>query len=106
MTCPKCENCCCTGHIAAKCWAKGSGQEGQYPEQHKGNRDTHTSDKDKAAMGTPIVWSYGYASQPYVWFADSAETKHVSPKQEDFTSYQEYNECQIIKALDITQSRQ
>src|SRR5882724_4923991 len=39
-TWPKCENCCHTGHVAAKCWAKGGSQEGQYPEQHKGNRDT------------------------------------------------------------------
>ena len=83
----------------AKCWAKGSGQEGQYPEWHKGNRVAHTSDKNKAVIGTPIVWSYGYASQPDVWFSDSAATVHVSPKQEDFTAYQEYDKCQIIKSF-------
>jgi len=80
MTQPKCKNCCHTGHIAAKCWAKGGSQEGQYPEWHKGNRGTYSSDKDKAVMGTPIVWSYGYASQLDIWFADSAAAVHVSPK--------------------------
>jgi len=79
-TWPKCDNCGCTGHIAAKCWAKGGSQEGQYPEWHKGNRGTYSSDKDKAVMGTPIVWSYGYASQLDIWFADSAAAVHVSPK--------------------------
>jgi len=28
----KCENCNRTGHAKAKCWAKGGGLEGQYPE--------------------------------------------------------------------------
>jgi len=27
---PKCENCNKLGHVKAKCWARGGGQEGQY----------------------------------------------------------------------------
>jgi len=27
------------GHIKARCWAKGGGLEGQYPEWFKGKRD-------------------------------------------------------------------
>jgi len=37
----KCDNCNQTGHIKAKCWAKGGGQEGQYPEWFKGSK-VHT----------------------------------------------------------------
>jgi len=57
----RCQNCSQTSHTMAKCWAKGGGQEGQYPEWHEGKRDSHTSD-----MGIPIVWSFGYASQPNI----------------------------------------
>jgi len=45
------------------------------------------------------VWSYGYASRPDIWFADSAATVHVSPNQDDFTSYRRYDKCWIIKAF-------
>ena len=45
----------------------------------------------------PIVWSHGYTSKPDIWFADSAAMVHVSPNWEDFTSYQKYDKCWIIK---------
>jgi len=32
----KCENCNRTGHTKAKCWVKGGGLEGQYPEWWRG----------------------------------------------------------------------
>ena len=35
----KCDNCNKTGHTKARCWAKGGGQEGQYPEWFKGRKD-------------------------------------------------------------------
>jgi len=35
----KCNNCNRTGHTKARCWAKGGGQEGQYPKWFKGRRD-------------------------------------------------------------------
>src|SRR5882724_8332461 len=38
--CPKCENCNRPGHIKAKCWSKGGGQEGQYPEGFRGRNST------------------------------------------------------------------
>ena len=31
----KCDNCGKTGHTKARCWGKGGGQEGQYPEWFK-----------------------------------------------------------------------
>ena len=96
---PKCENCSWTGHIKAKCWEKGGGEEGQYPEWYKGKRDPHTSIMVKAITDTPIVWTYGHTSQLKVWFANSAATVHVSPNWEDFITYQKYNECWIIKAF-------
>src|SRR5882724_5755960 len=53
----------------------------------------------KPVTDMPIVWTYGHTSQPEVWFADSAATVHVSPNREDFTTYQKYDECRIIKAF-------
>ena len=53
----------------------------------------------KPVTGMPIVWSHGYASQLDIWFVESAATVHISPNQEDFTSYQKYNKCQDIKAF-------
>jgi len=96
---PKCENCGRTKHTKANCWAKGGGQEGQYPDWYEGKKDSHTSDTVKTATDTPIVWSYGYASRPDVWFTDSAATVHVSPNHDDFTSYRRYDKCRIIKAF-------
>jgi len=96
---PKCKNCSCMGHTATKCWAKGGAQEGQYPDWYKGKKDSCTSVMVKPVTDTPIVWSHGYASQPDIWFADCAATVHISPNQEDFTSYQKYDKCQDIKAF-------
>jgi len=98
----KCENCNRTGHTKAKCWAKGGGLEGQYPEWWRGKRDTHTSNTVKTFTDTPIVWTYGYTGRTDIWFADSAATVHVSPNREDFTTYQVYTESRDIKAFGNT----
>jgi len=55
---PKCKNCSWIGHIKVKWWAKGGGEEGQYPEWHEGKRDLHTSYIIKAITDTPIIWTY------------------------------------------------
>jgi len=83
----KCDNCNHSGHIKVRCWEKGRGQEGQYPEWFKGKKDSHTSNMVKSITETPIVWTYGSAGRPDIWFADSAVTVHVSPNREDFTTY-------------------
>ena len=87
----KCENCHWTGHTKSRCWAKGGGQEGQYPECFEGKRDTCTSNTVKAVTETPIVWTYSSISQPDIWVAGSAATVHVSPNHKDFTSYHKYD---------------
>jgi len=74
----KCDNCNWTGHIKAKCWAKGGRQEGQYPEWFKGRKDSHTSNTIRTVADTPMVWAYGSVSEPDVWIADLAATIHVS----------------------------
>jgi len=95
----KCKNCRCTGHTETKCWAKGGGQEGQYPDWYEGKKDAHTSDTVKPVTDMPIVWSHGSASQPDIWFSNSAATVHISPIREDFTTYREYDKCQDIKTF-------
>ena len=55
----KFENCGKSGHIKAKCWAKGGGQEGQYPKRY--NPQTVNSVTD-----TPIVWTYASKNHPDV----------------------------------------
>src|SRR5882672_4988406 len=72
---PKCENCNQPGHIKAKCWSKGGGQEGQF--LWKNNR--RTSNTVNTIMDTPIVWAYGSSNRPDTWFTDSAAMIHVSP---------------------------
>jgi len=74
----KCDNCGRTGHFKAKCWAKGGGQEGQYPKWFKGRKDSRTSNTVKAVSENPIVWKYGSISRPDMWISDSATTVHVS----------------------------
>ena len=95
----KYDNCNRTGHTKAKCWVKGGGLEGQYPEWFKGKRDPCTSNTMKAITDSQIVWTYGYTRHPDVWFADSAVTVHVSPNRSDFTTYQTYTESRVIRAF-------
>jgi len=95
----KCNNCSKTGHTKARCWAKGGGQEGQYPEWFKGRKDQRASNSVHTITETPIVWACGSNSKPDVWFADSAATVHVSPHRKDFTNYQEYDKSHEIKAF-------
>jgi len=61
---PKCENCNWTGHIKAKCWSKGGGQEGQYPKGFRGRNHTQASNAINSVRDTPIVWAYGSANRP------------------------------------------
>jgi len=79
-----------------KCWDKGGSQEGQYPEWFKGRRDTHAV---KSVTNTHIVWTYGHIGQPDIWFADLGVMLNLSPIQEDFMTYQEYDKCQDINTF-------
>jgi len=92
---PKCENCNRPGHIKAKCWSKGGGQEGQFPWKNNGR----TSNTVNSVTDTPIVWAYGSSDRSDTWFADSAATIHVSPSRGDFSSYRKYEQERDIKAF-------
>ena len=74
----QCETCNKTGHIKVKCWAKGGGQEGQYPDWFKGRKGSNHNTV-KTITDTPIVWTYGSNKNLEEWIADSAATVHVSP---------------------------
>ena len=50
-------------------------------------------------MDTLKVWAYNSTNRPIVWFSHSGATIHVSPKQEDFSSYQMYNKECIINTF-------
>ena len=94
-----CENCNKTGHTKVKCWAKGGGQEGQYPDWFKGKKETRNQNTIKTITETPIVWAYGSNNSPELWIADSAATVHVTPNREDFSSYHKYDRNRVIKAF-------
>ena len=98
----QCENCNKTGHTKTKCWAKGGGQEGQYPNWFKGRKGPNHNTV-KTITNIPIVWMYSSNKNLEAWIADSTATVHVSPNQEDFDSYHKYDKNQIIKVLEITQ---
>ena len=95
----KCNNCDKAGHTKTRCWAKDSGQEGQYPEWYKGKKDPKTSNTVKAVSDTQIGWAYGTRSIMDVWYADSAATVHVSPNHDDFTTYHKFKKSRAIKAF-------
>ena len=82
------------GHVKAKCWSKG-GQEGQFPW----NNNRWTSNTINSITDTPIMWAYGSSDGSDTWFSDSATTIHISPNQEDFSSYQKYDQECSIKAF-------
>src|SRR6267142_1251595 len=44
----ECYNCHKTGHYKSKCWAKGSGKEGQGPRRGKGMKDDATPAEEKS----------------------------------------------------------
>jgi len=50
-------------------------------------------------MDTPIMWAYRSSDRIDTLFADSATTIHVSPNQEDFSSYQKYDQERDIKVF-------
>jgi len=95
----KCDNCERTGHTKTRCWAKGGGQEGQYPEWYKGKKDPKTSNTVKAVSDTQIIWAYRSRTITDVWYADSATTVHVSPNRGDFTTYHKFKKSRAIKAF-------
>src|SRR3979490_1159336 len=68
----KCDNCGKTGHSKTRCWAKGGGLEGQYPEWFKGKRDSNSPNVVKTLTDSAIVWTCGSGSQLDMWIADSA----------------------------------
>jgi LTR polyprotein gag-polypeptide-like protein len=55
----QCENCNKKGHIKAKCWAKGGGQEGQFERDwRKGNCSDKDSSQDASTSNAEIeAWS-------------------------------------------------
>ena len=95
----KCDNCNRMGHTKPKCWAKGGGQEGQYPEWFKGKQDQRISNMVKTVTEMPIVWTYGSMGQPDMWYANSAATVHVSSNRSDFSTYHKYEDGHDIKAF-------
>jgi len=46
------------------------------------------------------MWEYGSSDGSDTWFSDSATTIHISPNQEDFSSYQKYDQECSIKAFE------
>ena len=65
-------------------------------EWFEGRRDAHTV---KTVTDTHIVWTYGHIGQPDIWFADLGVMLNLSPIQEDFMTYQEYDKCQDINTF-------
>src|SRR5882724_1247836 len=83
----RCEKCNQPGNVKANFWSKGGSQEGQYPWKN----NSQTSNTVNSVTDTPIVWACRPMSWPDVWFANSTATIHVSPKREDFSTYQKYD---------------
>jgi hypothetical protein len=90
----KCSNCTRTGHLAADCFRKGGGKEGQYPSWWKGKKDTESPPKNLLANT-----SVGHITQSYTLsatsttrcrgrtYADSAATDHFFHEKVGFISY-------------------
>jgi hypothetical protein len=95
----KCNNCGRTGHVAADCFRKGGGKEGQYPSWWKGKKDTDPPNKPSSANT-----SVGHITQSYALsvisnhnpvpkrrrghtYADSAASDHFFKNRADFITY-------------------
>jgi hypothetical protein len=89
----KCSNCGRTGHLAADCFRKGGGKEGQYPSWWKGKKDT-----DPPSKTTSANTSVGHITQSYALsatstsrrrgtYADSAASDHFFREKADFLTY-------------------
>jgi hypothetical protein len=89
----KCSNCSRSGHLAADCFRKGGGKEGQYPAWWKGKKDT-----DPPVKTTSANASVGHIAQSYALsatsksrrrgtYADSAATDHFFRERADFLTY-------------------
>jgi len=109
----ECYNCHKTGHYKSKCWAKGSGKEGQGPRRGKGMKDDAALAKEKSeeteawatiediegpeSMAHPkdIMATAGctqsHPSQGHVRapgeLYDSGALHHMSPFSKRFTNY-------------------
>ena len=87
----ECYNCKKKGHIAADCWAKGGGKEGQGPKGRKGN-----GKKNKANQAEDINSSLNDACymagnsreiSKFDWLLDSGTTSHICTIHEAFTEF-------------------
>src|SRR5882724_3567479 len=95
----QCENCNWTGHTKAICRAKDGGQEGQYPDWFKGKEKVNTNTGVNKVADTHIVWAYGSETQTDIWYADSTATVHVCTNQNNFSTYQEYQDKHTIRTF-------
>jgi hypothetical protein len=90
----KCSNCGRVGHIAADCFRKGGGKEGQYPAWWKGKKDTDSSSKTTSANSAVghITQSYALASvssppSNSKTYADSAASDNFFKDRSTFLTY-------------------
>jgi gag-polypeptide of LTR copia-type len=105
----ECYNCKKHRHTKVECWAKGGGQEGQWPQ--RGGTSTNnvttvakTNDieawaaieelPDCSVATANVPWNVPINTELY----DSGASTHMSPFREKFTMYQGIPPCVIITA--------
>ena len=90
----ECYNCKKKGHIAAECWAKGGGKEGQGPKGRKPgkkNRANQAQEVNSSLNDVAYMTTYGEMSK-YDWLLDCGSTSHVCTIREAFTDFQTVSE--------------
>ena len=91
----ECYNCKKKGHIAAECWAKGGGREGQGPKGRKGsgrkNRANQAQEINSNLNDVAYMTTYGEISK-FDWLLDCGSTSHICTTRDAFTDFTAVNE--------------
>src|SRR5580765_7497394 len=91
----ECYNCHKKGHLAADCWSKGGGKEGQGPKgRKKGKKGGHRANQAEEVNSNLNDCAY-MVSEPHKshdiskfdWLLDSGATSHICTVRDAFTDF-------------------
>ena len=86
------------GHMAADCWAKGGGKEGQGPKGRKKRNQAHQAEEINSSLNDVCYTAGNSGEITYDWLLDSGTTSHIYTLQEAFTKF--YSVEEILNGIE------